>query len=80
MRGIGFGKRFVAVGLACLGQQDQWRCIGGLEAEGQVEQDERVYVEFGQAGDIEHNPNNHDNRLPNKKGWRSKETGKSLSL
>ena len=53
--GVGLGMRLVAIRLPGLGEQDQRGGIGGLEAERQVEQDERIdhpYVMFyrGLAG------------------------------
>ena len=42
---VGVGVRFVAVRLSGLREQDERRRIGGLQAEGEVEQNERIEVE-----------------------------------
>ena len=43
------GMRFFPVRLSCLREQDERRRIGGLQAECEVEQDERIEVETRHA-------------------------------
>ena len=54
---IGEGMSRVAVGLAGLRQQDEWSRVCRLQAEGEVEEDERIDVECCKPKDIDENPN-----------------------
>ena len=49
----------VPVGLAGLRQKDQWRRVGGLGREGEVEQDEGIDVKLGPANDVDQDPDRH---------------------
>ncbi|MNC64871.1 hypothetical protein D3C75_1151060 [compost metagenome] len=60
---IGIGLGFVPRGLTGLGQQDQGGGIGRLQAESQVEQDERVGIEVGDAEQVQAHPDHHDQCL-----------------
>jgi len=54
---IGEGMSRIAVGLAGLRQQYEWSRICRLQAEGEVEEDERIDVECCKPKDIDENPN-----------------------
>ena len=45
MRGVGLRVSLVAIRLAGLGQQDERRRVGGLEAERKIQQDEGIGIE-----------------------------------
>ena len=77
---VGVGVCLVAIRLTSLRQQDQGSGIGGLEAEGEIEQNEGVEVELGEAYDVEANPDGHNDRLPHQKNRRAEEAGKALRL
>jgi hypothetical protein len=51
-----------------------------LQAEGQVEQDERVHIEVRDAGRVQHHPHHHDCGLCAEEGRRAEEPGESFSL
>jgi len=54
----------VAIGLPCLGEQDQRRRVGGLGRERKVEQDERVRIPLeGDRQRVERDPDQDDDRL-----------------
>ena len=55
---VGVGVRLISIGLAGLGQQDQWRC---MKAKGQVQENERVDIKFCETGRIERDPNGNHN-------------------
>jgi len=55
----------VAVGLPGLSEQDERRCVGGLQAEGEVQEDEGVDVEAGETDGIDGDPEGHHDRLRN---------------
>jgi hypothetical protein len=60
----GRGPLLVAVGLARRREQDQRRRVGGLQREGQVEEDERVRVPLQAEPDrVQDDPDNDDDRL-----------------
>ncbi|MNG20132.1 hypothetical protein D3C84_1043590 [compost metagenome] len=75
---IGVGLGFVAGGLAGLGQQNQRCGVSRLQAERQVEQDERVQVKVSHAKQVEANPHHHDQRLRTEKGRCAEEARKGL--
>ena len=77
---VGVGLGFVAGGLTCLGQQDQRRGVGRLQAERQVEQNERVHVEVRDAGHVQHHPQHYDGGLRTEKGRRAEEARKGFGL
>src|SRR6266704_545332 len=80
MLGVGDGMHFVAVGLSRLRQENERRGIGDLQAEGEVEQDEGIDVEVGQAGDVEGDPDADEDRLHDEKERRAEEAGEGLRL
>ena len=83
MGGVGLGVGLVAVCLPGLGKQDERGGVGGLEAEGEVKQDERVLVETPFAGEgqnIDDDPDGDDSRLADEKYRGSEEPGKGLGL
>jgi hypothetical protein len=63
MAGVGFGVGLVTIGLPGLGQQDQRRRIGCLQAEGEVEQNERIQIEAGKAHAVGEDPERDDECL-----------------
>ena len=77
---IGLGVSFVPVRLSRLRKQNKWRCIGRLETEGQIEQNERVDVELGEAESVYANPDGNDRRLCHQKNRRSKKTGEGFGF
>ncbi len=77
---VGFGMRFVAVGLPSLGKKDKGSGIGRLQAESEVEEDEGVKVEMDEANDIENNPGHDNEGLGDKKKWGAKKAGESLGF
>jgi hypothetical protein len=77
---IGLGVSFVPVRLSRLRKQNKWRCIGRLETEGQIEQNERVDVELGEAESVYANPDGNDRSLCHQKNRRSKKTGESFGF
>ena len=69
----------LTVGLAVLGQQDQRGGVRGLGREGEVEQDERVRVEAQRdRGDVEHDPDDDEDRLPDDVARGPEEPGQPL--
>ena len=74
------GMRLVAVRLPRLRQQDQGRRIGGLQAEGEVEQNKGVKVEGDEAQDVRQDPDGNDKRLPDQKAGRPKKSARRLPL
>ena len=78
MLGIGERMRFIAVGLSCLSKQDERCRVGRLQAEGEIEQDERVDVEMRQAGYISGDPDGHEYGLTDQEDRRPEKTGKGL--
>jgi hypothetical protein len=60
----GRGPLLVAVGLARRREQDQRRRVGGLEREGEVEEDERVRIPLQADPDrVQDDPDDDDDRL-----------------
>ncbi len=78
--GICIGMGLVAICLASLGKKDQRGGIGGLEAEGEVEQDEGVNVEMNEACRVQGDPYRDDDCLTNEEGRRAEESGEGLCL
>jgi hypothetical protein len=78
--GVGQGMGFVPVGLACLGQKDERRCVGRLQAEGQIEKYERVDVEREDSKRIHENPDGDHDRLADQKYRRPEKTRERLGL
>src|SRR6202034_23223 len=78
MLGVGEARHLVAVGLPGLRQQNQWRGIGGLGREGEVEQNERIDVELGPAGGVDPDPYCDDDRLRDQELRRAEEAGEIL--
>jgi hypothetical protein len=66
--------------LAGLRQQYEWSRVCRLQAEGKVEEDERVDVECCQPEDIDDYPNGHDDRLSYEKRRRAKKASERFSL
>jgi hypothetical protein len=77
---IGEGMSRIAVGLAGLRQQYEWSRICRLQAEGEVEEDERIDVECCKPQDIDENPNGNNDGLGDEKARRAKKTSKRFSL
>src|SRR5258708_5780687 len=80
MLGIGDGVHLIPVSLSRLRQENEWRRISGLQAECQIEQDEGIYVEIGEAEDVDGDPDGHEDALANQKDRRSKKAGKAFRL
>jgi hypothetical protein len=82
---IGLATCLLAIGLACLGKQNEWRGVCSLSREQQVEQDEGVRVEcldvqlvdddVPVAGD----PQRHQDCLADDELRRAEESGEALS-
>src|SRR6516162_2232850 len=70
----------VAVGLAGLRQQYEWSRICRLQAEGEVEEDERINVERCKPQDIDENPHGNNDGLGDEKARRAKKTSERFSL
>ena len=78
-RPVAFDARPVAVVLPVLGEQDERRGVGGLGREGQVEQDERVWIPVVyQAHRVEGDPRGHEDRLPEQETSGTEEPGDRL--
>ena len=60
---VGVGVRLVAVRLSGLRQQDERRGISCLQAEREIQQDEGIEVELGDADDIQGDPDRDDDGL-----------------
>jgi hypothetical protein len=75
---IGIGLRLVAGGLTGLCQQNQRRGVGRLQAESEVQQDERVNVEGGHAKHVQADPQQHNQSLRAEKHRRTEEPRKRL--
>lgn len=78
--GIRFRMCFVAIRLSGLGEQDQRRGIGGLQAEGEVQENKRVNVELGPAHEINDDPERHDDGLADEKYRRTKKPREGLGF
>src|SRR2546422_4952029 len=72
------GVRLVAIRLPGLGEQDQRGGVGRLQAEGEVQENERIDVEVGETDGVEHDPDRHHHRLPDQEGRGPEEAGKAL--
>src|SRR5262249_34244846 len=70
----------IPVGLAGLRPQDQGRCVGRLQAESEVQQDEGVGIEMREIYHVHYDPDAHNEGLRDQKCWRPKEAGKRLRL
>src|SRR6201981_2807587 len=68
---VGEGMSGVAVGLAGLREQYEWSRICRLQAEGEVEEDERVDVERCKPQDIDENPHGNNDGLGDEKARRA---------
>lgn len=77
---IGVGVRLVAIRLSGLREENQRRRVGGLEAEGEVEEDERVDVERREPHHVGRDPQPDDCRLADDERRRPEEAGKPLRL
>src|SRR5882724_3806990 len=77
---VGLRKRLVAIRLPRLREQDQRRRIGRLQAERQIEQDEWIEIELHDAGQVQPDPEQHDDRLRDQKDRRPEEARKGLRL
>ena len=77
---VGIGMGLVAVRLPGLRQQNEGRGIGGLETEREIEEDEGINVELGEAENIQADPDDDDGRLPHQKKRGAKKTGEGLRL
>jgi hypothetical protein len=77
---IGERMSRVAVGLAGLRQQDEWSRICRLQAEGEVEEDEWIDVEFCKPEDIDENPHRNNEGLGDEKARRAKKASERFSL
>jgi hypothetical protein len=49
---VGHRRHLVAIGLPRLGQQNQRRLLRGLQAEGKIQQNERILVEYPPSSDV----------------------------
>ncbi len=78
--GIRISMGLVTIRLASLGKQNERSSVGGLEAEGEVQQDEWIDIETKNAHRIEGDPYRHDDRLADEEGGRAEEPGKGLCL
>ena len=77
---VGIRMGLVAVRLAGLGQQDERRGVGGLQAERQIEQDERIDIEMEDARRVECDPHPDHDRLADEKHRRAEKPCKTLRL
>jgi hypothetical protein len=78
--GVCVGVHLVALRLARLRQEDQWRRVRGLRRERQVEQDERVLVEVDEdLESVEHDLRHHHDGLRDDVPGRTEETSDRLS-
>jgi len=77
---IGKGMSGVAVGLPGLRQQYEWSRICRLQAESEVQENERVDVECCEPDGIDQNPNGNDAGLSDEKTRRTKKASERLSL
>ena len=77
---VGLGEGLVAVGLPGLRQQDEWSRVCRLQAEGEVEEDERVDVERCKSKDIDENPHSNNDSLGDEKARRAKKASERFSL
>src|SRR5579871_1290214 len=77
---VGDRMRLVPVSLARLGQKDEGCGVGGLGAECQVEEDERVEIEGGDADRIQKYPKGDNKRLGNQEDGRAEEASEGLGL
>src|SRR6266567_5303399 len=80
MQRVGFGVHLVAVRLAGLRQQDEWRGIGRLETEREVQQDEGIEIEVRDTYHVQHDPDRDDDRLGDQEERRPKEAGEDLGF
>src|SRR5579883_557053 len=79
MFSIGLAERLVARRLPRLREQNQRRCIGGLQAERQIQQDEWIRVEVDkQLETVEHDPERDNDRLTNQVLRGAEEAGDRL--
>jgi hypothetical protein len=77
---IGQGMSRIAVGLAGLRQQYEWSRLCRLQAEGEVEEDERIDVERCKRKDIDENPYRNNDGLGDEKARRAKKNKRTLQL
>ena len=77
---VGLGLGLVAVGLPGLRQQDEWRRIGCLRAEGQVQQNKGIQVKLRHPGHVEADPDGHEERLGDQERGGSKEAREGLGF
>src|SRR5262249_6896304 len=77
---IGESMGCIAVGLPGLREQDEGSRIGGLQAESEVQENERVYVECCEPDYINQDPNGDDSGLSDKETRGSKETSEGFSF
>ncbi len=75
---ISLGVGLVAVGLTGLSEQDQRRRVRGLEAEREVEQDERIGVVRRDAHRVDDDPDGDNDRLGDEECRGAEETGEVL--
>ena len=80
MKRIGLIVHLVTIRLTRLRQQDQRRRVGRLQAERQVEEDERIKVKLPEPGHIAHDPDRHHQCLPDEKYWRAEKPRERLRL
>jgi len=71
---------FIAIRLARLGEKNERRRIGRLKAEGKVEKDKRIKVEFEDSHDVQADPKSHYDRLSNQKKRSPEKTSESFGL
>ena len=75
---VGFGMGLVAIGLAGLRKQYKRRRVGSLEAEGEIQQDERIYIKPGQADYVGEHPHANDDGLNDQEDGRSEKARELL--
>src|SRR6266852_6029592 len=75
---VGIDECLVSIGLPRLGEQDERRRVGGLQAEGEVQEDEGIDVEAREPRGVGGDPDRHHDRLPDEEGRRPEEAGEAL--
>ncbi len=80
MLGVGLRVDLVAVRLAGLRQENQWRGIGGLKTEGEIQENEGVEIEVAKSGNIKTDPGSYDDGLRDEEDRRAKKAGKGFRL
>ena len=77
---IGLCVDFIPVGLASLGEEDERGGVGGLEAEGEVQENERVKIKADESRDVGSNPGGDDDGLSDEEHRCPEEARESFRL